>query len=303
MKPSTLFFITVAIWGTTWVAIKAQIAATTPEIGVALRFTLAAAVVLLYCAARRISLRVPPRTHALLALVGALGFSLSYFFVYHAERFIVSGLVAVGYSAAPLVNLLLARLLLGTPMSRRVAAGGALGLLGIALVFRPEFSRLHADGPLLLGAALTAAAVLASCLSNIGMARVQAAGLHGWAPLAIGMGWGAVVSWVAVLVLGQPVAVAWSLPFVASLAYLSLAGSVLAFAAYYALLGRIGPARAAYVGVMSTIVALLVSALFEGYDWRLETFAGIALAVAGNVLALQTAAGARRDAASASAAS
>ena len=287
MRPSSLFLVAVAIWGTTWVAIKAQIAATTPEIGVALRFSLAAAVVLGYCAVRRISLRVPPRTHALLALVGALGFSLSYLFVYHAERFIVSGLVAVGYSAAPLVNLVLARLLLGTPMSRRVAVGGALGLLGIVLIFWPEFARLQAGGPLLAGAALTAAAVLASCVSNIGMARVQAGGLRGWAPLAIGMSYGAAVSWLAVLLLGQPLAVAWSLPFAASLAYLALAGSVLAFAAYYALLGKVGPARAAYVGVMSTVVALLVSAAFEGYDWRLATFVVIALAVAGNVLALQ----------------
>jgi drug/metabolite transporter (DMT)-like permease len=40
---------------------------------------------------------------------------------------------------------------------------------------------------------------------------------------------------------------------------------------------------------MSTVVALIVSALFEGYDWRAATVVGIALAVAGNVLALQPA--------------
>jgi drug/metabolite transporter (DMT)-like permease len=64
---------------------------------------------------------------------------------------------------------------------------------------------------------------------------------------------------------------------------------VLAFGAYYALIGRIGAARSAYVGVMATILALFVSALFEEYDWRFATFVGIALAVAGNVLALQRA--------------
>lgn len=299
MRPSSLFFIAVAIWGTTWIAIKAQIAATTPEVGVALRFSLAAALVLLYCLARGIRLALPAGLHALLAAVGALGFSLSYLFVYHAERFIVSGLVAVGYSAAPLVNLLLARALLGTPMSRRVAAGGLLGLLGIVLIFWPEVGRLQGGGPLLAGAALTAGAVLASCVSNIGMARVQAAGLRGWAPMAYAMAYGALVSWAAVFALGQPLAIRWSPAFAASLAYLAVAGSVLAFGAYYALLARIGPARAAYVGVMSTIVALLVSALFEGYDWRLATFVGIALAVGGNVLALQSPAPARAPAAAA----
>ncbi len=288
MTPISLFVITVGIWGTTWIAITFQLHATTPEVGVALRFSIAAAVVLGWCLARSIPLRQSLRTHALLAVVGVLGFCVSYLFVYHAERFIVSGLVAVGYAAAPLVNMLLARTLLGTPMSRRVAAGGALGLMGIALIFWPEFARLQTDGPLVIGAALTAGAVLASCLSNIGMARAQGAGVKGWAPLGLGMTWGALAAWTAVLIAGQPLAIEWSLPFALSLAYLALAGSALAFGAYYSLLGKVGPARAAYVGVMSTIVALLVSALFEGYHWRLATFVGIALAVGGNVLALHS---------------
>jgi drug/metabolite transporter (DMT)-like permease len=288
MSPTSLFAATVAIWGTTWIAIKFQLEAVAPELGVALRFSIAAAVVLALCAVRGIRLAQPVRVHGLLAAIGLLGFCISYLAVYHAERFIVSGLVAVGYAAAPLVNMLLARTLLGTPMSRRVALGGLLGLAGIALVFWPEFVRLQGNGPLLVGAAFTAGAVLASCLSNIGMARVQSVGVKGWAPLGIAMAWGAAAAWFSVLASGRPLAIGWSWPFVLSLAYLALAGSVLAFAAYYSLIGKIGPARAAYVGVMSTIVALLISALFEGYDWRLATFVGIALAVGGNVLALQS---------------
>ena len=61
---------------------------------------------------------------------------------------------------------------------------------------------------------------------------------------------------------------------------------MLAFGAYFALLAGIGPARSAYVGVMSTVVALFVSSIFEAYDWRWATVFGIALAILGNVLAL-----------------
>jgi drug/metabolite transporter (DMT)-like permease len=183
-------------------------------------------------------------------------------------------------------------------MAARVAMGGLLGLAGIVLVFWPEFSRLQAGGPLLIGASLTAGAVLASCVSNIGMARVQAAGIRGWAPLGIAMTWGAVLAWVAILVTGTSMAVHWTPLFVASLAWLSLAGSVVAFGAYYALLGKVGPARASYVGVMSTLVALVISSIFEGYNWRLATFIGIALAIGGNILALQGGGAARPVAAS-----
>jgi drug/metabolite transporter (DMT)-like permease len=286
MPNAALFFTCVAIWGTTWIAIKFQIDRAAPEIGVAIRFTLAAAVVFAWCAARRLPLRLPGREHLWLLLLGALGFCASYLFVYHAQRYIVSGLVAVGYSAAPLVNMVLARLFFGTPMSRQVAAGGLCGLAGIALIFQPELVRLRSSAPVAIGALLTAAAVLSSCLSNMVISGQQGRGVRGWPPLAYAMAYGAAGSWLAALLSGVPFEVRWTASFAGALLYLALAGSVFAFGAYYALIGRVGPARAAYVGVMSTVVALLVSASFEGYPWRVATAVGIALAVAGNVLAL-----------------
>jgi drug/metabolite transporter (DMT)-like permease len=282
-----LFFAAVAIWGTTWIAITFQLDAAAPELGVALRFTLAALAAAAWCVWRGIPLALPWATQRWLMLLGVTGFCIAYFLVYHAERFIVSGLVAVGYAAMPLVNMTIERLFFGTPLSRRVGAGGLLGLVGIALIFEAEFVRAATDARLVTGAALTAAAVLISSLANMIVLRNHRAGVDGWAPLALAMGWGAAASWLATLLLGRPLAIAWSWPFVLSLGYLALAGSVLAFGAYYAVVGRIGTARAAYVGVMSTVVALFVSTLFEGYAWRWTTAAGILLAVAGNALALQ----------------
>lgn len=286
MPTSLLFFAAVAIWGTTWIAITFQTPALAAEPAVALRFSLAAALVLAWCRLRGIALPRRRRDHAYLALLGVLGFSLAYFCVYWAEAYIVTGLIAVGYSTLPLTNMVLARLFFGTPMSRRVAAGGALGLTGVALIFWPEFAAFAADRPVAAGAALTAAAVLTSAVSNMIVMRNQQAGLTGWPPLGLAMGYGAIASWLAVLLLDRPLTIAWSWPFALSLAYLVVAGSALAFAAYYVVLERIGPARAAYVGVMATVVALVISTIFEGYDWRLATGIGVALTLAGNVLAL-----------------
>ena len=99
-----LFAIAVAIWSTTWHAILYQLQHTTPEFGVALRFGLAGALVLAFAALRGERLRRTPREHALLALQGVFMYCLSYLCVYHAETQVPSGLVAVGYSASPLVN-------------------------------------------------------------------------------------------------------------------------------------------------------------------------------------------------------
>lgn len=290
MRPMTaapLFAACVLIWGTTWYAITLQLAATTPAVGVALRFSLASALIFAWCLARGHRLRLPRAAHAWLALMGLLNFFVSYLFVYYAEQRIVSGLVAVGYSAMPLVNMALTRAFFGTPLSRRVGLGGLLGVAGIALLFWPEFGRFTASGPMLAGAALTALAVVTSALANMVVARNQSAGIDGWAALAYAMAYGALGTWAYVALAGDPLRIAWSGPFVAALLYLAAFGSALAFGAYFALLRQVGPARAAYVGVMSTIVALLVSALLEGYDWTAATFAGIALAAAGNVLALR----------------
>jgi drug/metabolite transporter (DMT)-like permease len=284
-----LFAICVLIWGTTWYAIKFQLAGSAPDIGVAIRFSLAAVLLLAWCATRNIRLAFAWQTQAWLAALGVLGFSASYLLVYYAEVHIVSGLVAVGYSALPLVNMVLARAFLSTPMSRRVALGGACGLLGIALIFWPEFERLSTGAPLLAGAMLTAGAVIASGLANMVVARNQAKGIDGWGPLAIAMGWGALASWGFVALVGGPVRIEWTTAYALSLLYLAVFGSVLAFGAYFVLIARIGAARSAYVGVMATVLALLVSAVFEGYDWRWATVIGIALAVTGNVLALHPA--------------
>jgi len=224
-------------------------------------------------------------------LQGLCGFSFSYVLIYHAERFIVSGLVAVGYAAAPLTNMLLARVFFETPMARPVAAGGILGLAGIVLVFWPTIEPLLTgrltDPAVLLGAAFTMTAVVLSCLANMVTLRLQRAGVVGWPPIGFSMAYGAASAALIALALGRPLSIAWSAPFALSLAYLALVGSVLAFGAYFALLGRIGAARASYVGVMTPLIALLVSTLFERFDWHLLTFLGVALAIAGNVLALR----------------
>lgn len=291
MNTKTLFGAAVVIWGTTWFAIKFQLDAIAPEFGVALRFLLAAACVLAWCVWRGTSLRLSARAHGWLVVQGACGFSLAYVLIYHAERFIVSGLVAVGYAAAPLANMLLARAFFGTPMSRRVVVGGALGLGGIVLVFWPSIEPLlsgrAAEPSVLLGMLLTMTAVLLSCLANMVTLRLQRDGVAGWPPIGIGMAYSALCSLAIALAFGRSLSILWSAPFVLSLAYLALAGSVLAFGAYFTLLSRIGAARASYIGVMTPLVALLISTLFEHFDWHVLTLLGIGLAIAGNVLALR----------------
>ena len=87
--------------------------------------------------------------------------------------------------------------------------------------------------------------------------------------------------------LGKPLAFEATPAYVLSLLYLAVFGSVLAFGGFLTLMGRIGAARAGYIGVMVPIVALAISSIFEGYRWEWLAVAGVAVSVAGNVIILR----------------
>ncbi len=214
-------------------------------------------------------------------------FSVAYIPVYYAEQNVVSGLVAVGYSASPLLSMLGLRLFFRTPMTGSMIAGSILGIVGISLVFWPEFAHLKGDKHTALGAAYTAAAVVASTLGSMAAHRNHEAHLPLWQTMAWGMLYGAMFSLCVTLATGKSLAFEVSAPYVLSLLYLAVLGSVVAFAGYLTLLRRIGAARAGYIGVMVPIVALLISAAFEGFRWHALTGAGIAVSVAGNVIVLR----------------
>ena len=288
-----LFALCVGVWGTTWHAITYQVGDTPPELGVALRFGLAGALVLAWCRLRGVRLAFGARGHALFALQGVFMYSLSYLCVYHAERHVASGLVAVGYSASPLINGVAAHWLWGVPLTRRFLAGGVIGIAGVALIFGPELARAEAGAATALGAGFTAASVLLSSVGSLTASRNGARGLPLWPALGFGMLYGAAACVIVALVQGHGLAGGESFAALrqpswwVALLYLSLAGSVITFACFLTLQERIGPGPTGTIGVTTPLLALLVSMVFEGFRPDALTFAGAALAVGGNVLMLR----------------
>lgn len=287
MSNLKIFAACVAIWGSTWIAITFQLGSVAPEASVSYRFLLASLLIFGYCLVRGLPLRFKVREHAWMALFGVFMFSVSYIFVYYAEQQVVSGLVAVGYSASPLLGMLGLWIFFRTPMTLPVASGAVLGIVGIALVFLPEFGRVKEGGSPALGATFTFLAVTASALGSMVAHRNQEARLPLWQTLAWGMFYGAMFSLVVTLAIGKKLGFEMTWGYVVSLAYLAVLGSVIAFAGFLTLLGRIGAVRAGYVGVMVPIMALIISAVFEGFHWQALTWIGVAISVVGNAAILR----------------
>jgi drug/metabolite transporter (DMT)-like permease len=284
MGPPALFAIASLIWGSTWLAITFQLGSVAPEASVVYRFALAAMLIAAWCVVTRRSLKFSLSQHGWLAAQGTLLFGLNYLGVYWSEQFVASGLVAVIFSLIVFFNLIGARLFFSTPATGRTVIAAALGVIGVAVMFWPELSARSGDAALGVGFAL-GSTVLASG-GNMVALRNQRKGFPLLPGVAWAMGYGALAIAVVAAVEGTHWNFDASVRYVLSLVYLTVFGSVFAFLTYLTLLARIGPARAGYVGVAVTVVALALSTLFEHYTWTATALLGAALCVAGNILVL-----------------
>jgi drug/metabolite transporter (DMT)-like permease len=282
-----LFLTATLIWGSTWLGITYQLGVVAPEVSVAYRFALAAALLAAWCAARGVSLRFGRRDHAFLAGTGATLFGFNYVTVYWAERYVPSGLVAVVFSTIVFMSPVGMRLAFGAPLSLRTLVAATLGVAGVALLFLPELDAARHGGDAALGIAFALVATAIATAGNLFVVRNHKAGLPTFPATAWGMAYGALAAALSAAVTGA----AWTFDprpgYVLSLVYLAVFGSIAAFGAYLTLLKRVGAGPSSFVGVATPVVAMLLSTLFEGYRWTWVAVLGVVLAVAGNVLALR----------------
>jgi drug/metabolite transporter (DMT)-like permease len=282
------FAIVTLIWGSTWLVIKDQLGVVPPSWSVTYRFLIAGLAMLAYAAFRRDALRLDARGWAFAAGLALTQFCLNFNFVYRAEGYITSGLVAVVFALMLVPNALFARIFLGQRMGAQLLIGSGVAMAGIALLFVHE-ARSGAAGlqAALAGIGITLCGVLSASTANI-MQGTQAAKRYpmttmlGTAML-IGAGLDALLAWTLT---GPPV-FELRAAYIIGLLYLGLIASAVAFTLYFGIIRTIGPAKAAYSGVIVPVIAMLLSTLFEGYRWSLLAGAGAVLAMIGLVIALK----------------
>ena len=287
MDNFSLYLVTVLIWGSTWLVIKFQLGVVSPVVSVAWRFALAALMLLAYSLLRGKSLRFSARDHGWLALQGVLLFGLNYIGVYLSEQYLTSGLVAVMFSLVVFMNALGMRAFFGLPIRATAVFAATLGVAGVALIFGRELLAVSSAGDELHGLLLALGATVVASFGNMVATRnsrrpLPVMQLNAWSML-----YGALFVMAVALARGEQLDFDPSWPYIASLIYLALFGSALAFGAYLTLMGRIGADRAAYTAVAIPIVALLLSTAFEHLRWHVQTFIGVAACIAGILWALR----------------
>ncbi|MBO3274771.1 DMT family transporter [Pseudomonas schmalbachii] len=279
-----LYLLTVLIWGTTWIAIKMQMGPVAIPLSIFYRFALAALVLFAILLLSRRLQSLGKRGQLICLAQGLCLFCLNFICFYSASQWIPSGLVAVVFSTSTLWIAMLARLFFGQRIAPNVLAGGALGLLGLGLLFWPELADHAASRETFYGLGLALLGTLCFSAGNLLSSLQQKAGLRPLSTNAWGMLYGTLILLGWCVVRDVPWVFEWNARYVGSLLYLAIPGSVIAFTTYLTLVGRMGPERAAYCTVLFPVVALNISAFAEGYQWTLPALAGLGLVMLGNVL-------------------
>lgn len=287
MNNRVLYLITVLIWGSTWIAIEFQLGTVAPEVSVFYRYTLASFLLFAWCRARGLKLGFDRVAHARFALLGLMLFCLNYILTYYAQQYITSALSAIAFSTMLWMNIVNARLIFGVRAGLRALAGSALGVSGIVVLFLPELRDLSLSNATLYGAGLCVLGAYVASLGNMVSQSAQKNALPIVQSNAWGMLYGALFTGTIALAEGREFNFDWSLPYVGSLAYLAVFGSIVAFGSYLTLLGRIGAHKAGYAVVMFPVIALVISVAFEGLQITPNIVVGVLLVMTGNVVILQ----------------
>jgi drug/metabolite transporter (DMT)-like permease len=280
------FALVYVVWGSTYLAIKFAIETVPPFLMASVRFLVAGA--MLYAWARWRGAERPTLIHwRSTAIVGAALFLAGNGGVVWSEQYVPSGLAALLVATVPLWMVLFGALFPGGSFPPlRVWVGIGLGLVGVALLARPDAGSGTASPHYLAGAL---ALIGASILWSLGSVYSRRAPLPKSLPLTIGMQMlcGGAALGLASMVAGEPGRfdlAAVSAKSLWAVAYLLVFGALIGFSAYLYLLHNTTAARAATYAYVNPVVAMLLGWAFAGETIGIRTLVAAAIVLASVVV-------------------
>src|SRR5262245_12940375 len=292
----TVYVLCCAVWGSTWLVIKIGLRDLPPFHFAAMRMGLAC--LLMAPFALGPSRPSVPRDERLwIGICGFLQIGVAYALVFTASEWIPSSLAALLFCTFPIwIGLLGHRLLPGVRLTARTLAASALGLVGVPVIQRPEtLAALRAEpGPLFLGGLCVLGSAVVSAIANV-LNKRHFAGVsprvNVWGQTLVGSVFLAILA----LLFEKGAPLRWTASAIASLAYLAIFGTALAFAGLFWLIPRVRVAVIGTIPLTDTVIALLLGAAILGERLSARVLAGGVLILLGVVLAIRPSSAAARE--------
>lgn len=279
-----LYISVVVIWGTTWLAIYMQQGVVSVPVSIFWRFAVAAVVMLVVLLALGRLRRISLRDHLFCMLQGGCVFGFNFFCFYHAAAYISSGLESVIFSMSVLFNAINSMIFFRQRPSKNLLPAAVLGIAGVIALFWHDLVATQMAPTLLMGIGLSALGTFGFSIGNMISTRHQRRGLETLSTNTYAMFYGTIIMGVLALVRGDSFMPEFTLRYLGSLFYLAIFGSVIAFGAYFTLVGRIGASQAAYSTLLFPLVALSLSTIYEGYVWHSNAVIGLCMILLGNLV-------------------
>jgi drug/metabolite transporter (DMT)-like permease len=281
---STFLFATVALaWGFTWYAIHLQLGPTPDIVSIFWRFVAAAGLMWLGLVVTGRIKAAPLRQHPWFAALGLTLFSGNFACLYAAEHNVPSGLVAVIFSMASVFNAANQWCFRGIRPSLRALLGATAGVLGVVFLFGNQIS-VAGQGHYMRGMLFALSGTYLFSLGNLVSGQASRDGTNLPNSIARGMSWGTIFLALVIMAQRESFFPYTTGAYLGGLVYLAVIGSVVGFLAYLSLVARVGATKAAYVTVISPVVALAVSSTLEDYSWAPLSSVGIVLIILGNII-------------------
>ncbi len=276
MRPASVllpFLGVILVWSTTPLAIKWSGEGPGPFFGAAIRMAIGALGALLLL--RLLGRSLPWHRRALHTyLAAALSLFGNMVCVYWGAQYIPSGVLAVVFGLMPVATALIAAVVLDerslTPLR---IVGMILGVSGLVLIFAHQ---LAVGGRGWLGVAAVFAGMLFHSGSTVWVKRVGR-GLDGSSVATGGLLMSLPFYGLTWLAIGMPAPGPLTGQALASIVYLALFGSVLAFMWYFHALRHVEASRMALIPLVTPVAAMLLGILFNDEAFSGRTLAGSVL--------------------------
>ena len=283
-----LYFVVLLAWGSSWFAISFQLGDVAPQVSIVWRFLLASIILFIWCYFRGLKLSFPWRDHLSWLLLGFFLFCVNYICAYFGTFYLASGLICLIFSTLTLFTVFNGFVFFKKPIRLPILVGAVVGIAGLSIIFSNEIS--STDWSLESGVVKGFLwMLLATFFASIGMllsGQFQARKMPLVQSNAFSMLYGSLILVSYITVSDVSFSFNSSYSYVLSLVYLALIASVIGFGVYLKLVGNIGADKASYVNIFTPTIALLLSTLFENYDWSWVGLIGVLLIIIGNIIVL-----------------
>jgi len=260
-----LAFVTVCIiWGTTYLAIHVALETVPVLLLAGLRWMVAGVLLcgILLAKGRRLP---PMRLWGALVLLGFLMNIMGNGFVVYAQQYVASGLTAVLIATTPFWSALVERLLPnGDRFSARSLVGLTIGFSGIVILVWPEMSQGGASGRAFVGGVIAIQLACVGWVAGTSYAKRHELGDDPFPSSALQMVFSGVMLLSAATWHGDWAALSFTPRTLAAMAYLSIAGSLVAYSAYIYAIQHLRLSLVSLYAYINPIIAVALGTVLLG---------------------------------------